>query len=180
MSNKTGLPGSAQPWGRTVDDRLNKLERATGLQSDVLKEMQGAVDKTVTAKFTVAQQWLNGVGPAKVSLLTPTLVQFVSSTGLFEVTVAASGLCMAGATLGVSFESDEYPADIYYDIPKWGVVSGSANADVRYVPFSCSRSNVMSTRPGVYKFSLYAFVNTTLTASSQAFLEDAQISVKAV
>jgi hypothetical protein len=142
--------------------------------------MQGAVDKTVVANFTLGQQWLNGVGPAKVSLTLPAQVQFVSSTGLFEVTVTASGLCMAGATLGVSFESDEYPATIYFDIPDRGVVSGSANADVRYVPFSGSRSTVLSTRPGVYKFSLYAFVNTTITASAQAFLHEAQLSVKAV
>lgn len=180
MSNKTGLPGSAQPWGRSVENRLGKLERTAGLTTDVLDGLQGAVDKTVVATFSLGQQFLNGVGPGKVDLTLPTEVQFVSSTGLFEVTVSASGMCMAGANLGVSFESLEYPIDIYFDVPQWGVVSGSADADVRYVPFSYSKSNIMSTRPGIYKFSLYAFVNTTITVNSQAFLQDAQISVKAV
>lgn len=179
MANKTGLPGSAQPWGRTVEDRLSKVERATGLNTAALDGMGSMVDKTVVATFSLGQQWLNGVN-GQSALTLPTEVQFVSSTGLFEVTVSASGMCMAGANLGVSFESLEYPANIYFDVPDYGVVAGSANADVRYVPFSASRSTIMNTRPGIYKFSLYAFVNTTITVNSQAFLQDAQISVKAV
>jgi hypothetical protein len=87
---------------------------------------------------------------------------------------------MAGANLGVSFESDEYPAEIYFDIPKYGVTGSCANADVRYAPFSGSRSTLFSNRPGVYKFSLYVSANTTTTANSLAFINEAQLSVKAV
>lgn len=179
MANKTGLPGSAEPWGRAVDKRLGKLEHSAGITAGVLDGMQSSVDKTVFANYELGQQILQGVS-GKVDLTIPTSVQFVSGTGLFEVTVSLGGLVMAGASLGCSFESDQFPPDIYFDIPAWGVVGSSANADVRYAPFSSSKSTIFSTRPGVYNFSLYLTTNTTITASSQAFVNKAQLSVKAV
>lgn len=179
MANKTGLPGSAEPWGRKVEDRLGKLEHKAGITADVLEGMQGSVDKTVYADFPDGQNIANGVS-GYTPLTWPTQVQFVSSTGLFEVTVSLSGLVAAGAKLGVSFESDEYPASISFDIPKYGVAASCASADTAYVPFSSSRSTVLSNRPGIYTFSLYVAANTTANASSLAFINEAQLSVKAV
>lgn len=179
MANKTGLPGSAEPWGRTVEGRLGKLEHKAGITADVLDGMQGSVDKTVYADFPYGQNIANGFS-GYTSIGWPTEVQFVTSTGLFEVTVSLSGLVLAGATLGVSFESDEYPASINFDIPKYGVVACGATADLGYTPFSSSKSTVLSNRPGVYNFSLYVIANTTANASSQAYINDAQLSVKAV
>lgn len=179
MANKTGLPGSAAPWGRDVESRLGKLERQAGLTSDTLDGLQAVVDKSVHAEFTVAQSFLNGVN-GKVPLDLPCQVQFVSSTGLFEVTVSLSGLILGGAWLGVSFESDEYPSNIYQGIPQYGVAAACAKADLAYVPFSSSKTTMFSNRPGVYKFSLYAVANTTATASALGYINDAQITVKAV
>lgn len=179
MANKTGLPSNAAPWGRTVESRLFNLERKAGITADVLGALQGSADKTVFASFTTGQNIANGVND-KVSLSWPTQVQYVSSTGIFEVTVSVDGLVMAGASLGVSFESLEYPSSIYFDIPKYGVVASCAEADVRYAPFSGSKSTIFSTRPGVYTFSLYAVANTTFNANSLAFIHECQLSVKAV
>lgn len=171
--------GGAAQWGRLIERRLDKVEQQAGITADAVKNLSQSLDKTVYAEFTLGQNIANGV-TGRVSLDLPTKVKFASSTGLFEVTVTLSGLVMAGATLGASFESLQYPADIYFDIPKYGVVSSSANADVRYSPFSGSRSTILSTRPGVYEFSLYVAANTTATVNSQAFIRDCQISVKAV
>lgn len=179
MANKTGLPGSAEPWGRAVDKRLGELEHRAGITSTTLEVMRGSVDKTVFADFPYGQNIANGV-TGKLAIDWPTEVQFVSSTGLFEVTVSMSGLVMAGATVGVSFESDEWPADIYFNIPAYGVVASCAAADVRYAAFSGSRSTIMSTRPGIFKLSLYVTADTTINANSQAYINDAQLSVKAV
>ena len=179
MTNKTGLPGSAEPWGRNVEKRLSKLEHKAEITDSVLDGMQGLVDKTVFADFELGQNIANGVN-GTLALTIPTEVQFVSGTGLFEVTVSLGGLVMAGATLGCSFQSDEYQPDIYFGIPKWGVVASCANADVRYAPFQSSKSTVLSARPGIYKFSLYLTADTTTTASAQAFVNKAQLSVKAV
>lgn len=179
MANKTGLPGSAEPWGRAVDKRLGELEHRAGITSTTLEGLQSSVDKTVFAAFDYGQNIANGVN-AKLTLDWPVEVQFVSSTGMFEVTVSASGLVMAGASLGISFESDEWPSDIYFDIPARGVVASCAEGDVRYAPFAGSRSTLISTRPGIFNLSLYAFANTTINASAQAFIHEAQLSVKAV
>lgn len=179
MANKTGLPGTAAPWARDVESRLGKLERQAGITADTLNGMQAVVDKSVHAEFVVSQNFANGVN-GKVPMDAPCQVQFVSSTGLFEVTVSLSGLVLGGAWLGVSFESDEYPSNIYQGIPQYGVVGASAKADLTYAPFSSSKTTMFSNRPGVYKFSLYAAANTTVTASAQAYINDAQLSVKAV
>jgi hypothetical protein len=82
--------------------------------------------------------------------------------------------------VGVSFESEEYPATIYQGIPQYGVIAGCAKADLNYVPFSSSKTTMFSARPGVYNFSLYAVADTTVTASAQGYINDAQLSVKAV
>lgn len=177
--NKTGLPGTAEPWGREVDKRLDVLERKSGIMADTLGGLQDSADKTVFAEFNTGQNIANGV-TGKIALTTPTQVQYVSSTGLFEVTVSLTGLVSAGATLGVSFESELYPSDIYFENARYGVTASCANADTRWVPFSGSRSTVLSARPGVYTFSLYAVAYTTVTASAQAFINQTQLSVKAV
>jgi len=180
MHNNSGLPGTAQPWGRSVDKRLTSLERRAGLTDAALTSGADA-DKTVLSNFTIGQNIANGVS-GTLPLDWPAQVQYVSSTGLFEVTVGLSGLVMAGAVLGVSFESEEFPADIYspFNIPKYGVVATSAKADVVWAPFSSSRSTVISTRPGIYKLNLYVLANTTATASAQAYIKECHLSVKAV
>lgn len=178
--NKTGLPGTAEPWGRDVERRLSGLEHRTGLLSGSLDNLQHSrADKTVFAEYNYGMNISNGVN-GKVALDQPVSVQYVTSTGLFEVTVSLSGLVMAGATLGLSFESEEYPSDVYFDIPRYGVAGSCANADVRYAPLAASRSTVITARPGTYQFNLYAWANNTATANSTAYIHKAQLSVKAV
>jgi hypothetical protein len=178
--NKTGLPGSAEPWGRDVEKRIGKLERRTGLMSGVLDDFQHSrADKSVFAEYNYGMNLANGAS-GKVALDFPVLVQYVTSTGLFEVTVSLAGLVMGGSTLGLSFESDEYPSDVYFDMPKYGVSGSCAASESRYIPLTGSRSTVISARPGIYDLSLYAWVNNTASASAQAYIHRAQLSVKAV
>ena len=178
--NKTGLPGSAEPWGRTVEKRLGKLEHQTGIMSGVLDEaLHTRANKTVFAEYNFGMNIANGVN-GKVALDLPVQVQYVTSTGLFEVTVSLSGLVVGGATLGLSFEGDQYPSDVYFDMPKYGISGSCAVDELRYLPVTGSRSTVITARPGPYTLNLYAWANNTASAQSQAFIHKAQLSVKAV
>jgi len=177
--SKVALLGRATPWGRWLERRVDALERKLNVTSDTVNGMQESFDKTVYANYDHAMNIDNGVN-GKLALSIPTECQYVSSTGLFEVTVSASGLVLGGGTLGVSFESDQFPSDLYFDIPAYGVVAGSSGNELRYVPFAGSRSTIISTRPGVYNFSLYAIANTAQNANSIAYLHKCQLSVKAV
>jgi hypothetical protein len=179
VANKTGLPGSAEPWGRDVEKRLHTLEHKADITSDVLDGMQSYVDKTVTASFETGQSVLNGV-VGKVIPTTPVAVKYVSGTGLFEVTVTLAGLVSFGSVLGAGFESQEWPYDVYFEIPSNGPVATCALTENRWVPFAQSRSTIISSRPGVFDLSLYLYANTTQNASAQAFLNKVQLSVKAV
>ena len=177
--SKVGLLGKATQWGRSIENRLDVVERGLNVTNSAVSGLRDVLDKTVYKDYNFSQNIVNGVN-GKVALDLPTEVQFVSSTGLFEVTVSASGLVSYGSTLGVSFESNEFPYDVYFDMPKGGVVASCTPTDTRWVPFAGSRSTVVSVRPGIYKFSLYAYANCTATAQAVAFLHHSQISVKAV
>lgn len=177
--NVTSLPGSAVPWGRRTESRLETLENTLKVTADTVDGLQGAVDKTVVAGFELGQSFLNGV-IGKVAPNDAVAVQFVSSTGLFEVTVTLAGLNSYGSVLGAGFESPEWPYDIYFEIPRNGPVAACAPTESRWVPFAASRSTIISTRPGVYNLSLYFYTNTTQNVSSQAFANKCQLSVKAV
>lgn len=179
MANKTGLPGSAEPWGRSVESRLSGLEHRAGITSDVLDGLQDSVDKTVVAGAESGQNFLNGVS-GKVASNSPVEVQYVSSTGLFEVTVSLAGLVSYGSIIGAGFEAEQWPYDVYFEIPSNGPVASCAVTEARWVPFAQSRSTIISTRPGVYNLSLYFYANTTQNTSSQAFVNKVQLSVKAV
>lgn len=178
--NRSGLPGSAEPWGRDVEKRLGKLEHKTGLTATALDTLQHSrADKTVYAEYNYGMNLANGIN-GKVALDYPVEVQYVSSTGLFEVTVSLAGLVLGGSTLGLSFEGDEFPSDVYFDMPKYGVSGSCATGELRYIPLTGSRSTVISARPGVYNMSLYAWCNNTASAQALAYIQKAQLSVKAV
>lgn len=181
MVNQTvnSLPSSSVPWGRKVESRLDDIESTLGIHTDELGNLAGQVDKSVTAFYETPMTFANGISGKQV-LTTPTSVQFVSGTGMFQVTVSMEGLSQAGANIGFGFEAPEFPFDSYFGLPKYGVSGSSAQADNRYIPLALSRSTTFTTRPGVYGFSLYALVDTTITASSQAYLLRGQISVRAV
>lgn len=175
----SSLPGSAIPWGRKTETRLGDVELLSRRNAEDIAALRGPVDKTVVASFNTGQNIAYNV-TGKVALSTPTVAQYVSSTGLFEVTVSLAGLVMAGGILGLGFEHELFPYETYFDSPKNGVVGSCDPSDTRWVPFSGSRSTIISTRPGVYALSLYLHVNTTQNATSKAFVDDAQISIKAV
>lgn len=173
------LPGSAVPWGRFMEGRVKKLENRLNIVSDTLDAMGSQVDKTVFTSYEYGMNISNGAN-GRLSLDQPTNVQFVSGSGLFEVTVTLAGLVSYGAVLGAGFESDEYPYETYFDIPRYGVVASCAPTDTRWVPFASSRATILSARPGVYTFNLFLHAVTTQNAQSVAFVNKAQISVKAV
>lgn len=179
MANKTGLPGTAMPWGRKTDNRLDRLEHRLNLTSDAVDGILGPVDKTVVAGFELGQSFLNGVN-GKVAPNSPVGLQYVSSTGLFEVSISLAGLLSYGSVLGAGFESVEWPYDVYFDIPSNGPVASCGPTESRWVPFAQSRSTIVSSRPGVFNLSLYFFANTTQNLDSQAFVNKVQLSAKAV
>lgn len=179
MANKTGLPGSAEPWGRKTDSRLDRLEHMLNVTSAAVDGMLGQVDKTVVASFELGQSILNGVS-GRVEPNSPVALQYVSGTGLFEVTISLAGLNSYGSVLGAGFESIEWPYDVYFEIPRNGPVASCSPSETRWVPFAQSRSTIVSARPGVFNLSLYLYANTTQNANSQAFLNKVQLSVKAV
>ena len=179
MVSNSGLPGTAVPWGRKTDGRLDRLEHRLNLTSDAVDGMLGSADKTVVAGFELGQSILNGVS-GRVEPSSPVALQYVSSTGLFEVTVTLAGLNSYGSVLGAGFESDEWPYNVYFEIPSNGPVASCAPTESRWVPFAASRSTIVSSRPGVFNLSLYFYANTTQNASSQAFVNKVQLSVKAV
>lgn len=173
------LPGNAVPWGRLMESRTTQLENTVERINSTLGGMQSSVDKTVYTSYDYGMNIANGVN-GKLAFDGPTDVQFVSSTGLFEVTVTLAGLVTYGAVLGAGFEAEEFPYSTYFDIPSNGVVASCSPTDTRWVPFAGSRSTVVSTRPGVYNFNLYLHAVTNQNASSVAFVNKAQISIKAV
>lgn len=178
-NHNMGLPGTAVPWGRKIDHRLHEVEHKLGITSDAVDGMLGPMDKTVVSSFELGQSILNGVS-GRVEPNSAVAVQYVSSTGLFEVTVSLAGLVSYGAVLGAGFEADEWPYDIYFEIPRNGPVASCAVTEARWFPFAISRSTVISSRSGVFDLSLYLYANTTQNASSQAFVNKVQLSVKAV
>lgn len=116
----------------------------------------------------------------KVAPTIATNLRYVSTTGLFEVTVSLAGLVRDGAILGASFESAEVPYEVYYDIPRYGVVAQAPLGQTTWKPFSASYSTVISTRPGTQDLSLYLYGICTAGASSAGFVKRARLSVKAV
>jgi hypothetical protein len=181
VSNKatvSTLPGASVPWGRTVEKRLLKVESTLGVHQETIDKFGSQVDKTVVATYDFGMNIGPGV-TGKLALDQPTNVKFISSTGLFEVTVSIAGLVSNGSIMGIGFESDAHPYDVYFDFPVDGVVGTCLPTDNRWVPVAASRSTILTTRPGVFSANLYLHVNNTGT-TAQAFLKKAQLSIKAV
>lgn len=173
------LPGNAVPWGRKVESRLDKVESTLNIHNAALDALGSQVDKTVYTSYEYGLNIANGT-TGRLDFDQPTSVQFVSGTGLFEVTVSLAGLVSYGAVLGACFESEQYPYETYFDIPSYGVVASCAPTDDRWVPFASSRSTILSNRPGIYVFNLYLHAAANQNATSAAYVNKAQISVKAV
>lgn len=177
-NNLRGLPTTVVPWARTVEDRVRGAERFLARLGYNVASMPDA-DKTVYSEYSLGQNIAVGT-TGKVALNTPVLVHYVSSTGLFEVTVSLAGLVRDGATLGASFESNENPYSVEYDIPQYGVVAQAPAGQTTWKPFSASYSTVVSTRPGGQDLSMYLYAICTTGANSAAFVKRARLSVKAV
>lgn len=182
MSSKNDvstLPGPSIPWGRTVENRLKSVENTLNITKSAVDGMGDRVDQTVYASYEYGQNIANAT-LGRVALDQPCEVQFVSGTGLFEVTVTMGGLVQTGGVLGLGFEGTLWPYESYFDIPSYGVVATCDPGDTRWVPFAGSRSTVISARPGVYNFALYLHANMTVNATAVGYLNKAQLVVKAV
>lgn len=173
------LPSRSVPWGRKVEDRLKTVENTLNIAKDTLDAVSGRVDKTVFATYDFGQNIANGTN-GRVDLNLPVSVQFVSGTGAFEITVSMGGLVSYGAVLGLGYEGTLWPYEVYFDMPSEGVVGTCGLTDSRWVPLAFSRSTIVTTRPGVYDLSLYIHAVTNQNVNSVAYLQQAQLSVKAV
>ena len=174
----SGVPPKAQPWARAVDGDLKRIKRSLGILDTNLSAIPD-LDKAVFSEFSTGQNLAVGTN-GRVEPTVPIKVRFVSSTGLFEVTVTLSGLVRDGAIFGAGFESLEVPYDVAFDIPRYGVAHSAPLAQTAWSPFSSSTSTVLSTRPGVQDLSLYLYGVCTQGANSAAYLKSARLSVKAV
>lgn len=170
-----GLPSTMLPWARDVESRLDSLTSALRR----LGTKPGDADKTVFSEYSLGQNIASGV-TGKVALNSPVALRYVSTTGLFEVTVSLAGLVRDGATLGAGFESAELPYEVSFDLPRYGVVAQAPAGQVPWKPFSASYSTVISSRPGVQDLSLYLYALCTTSANSAAYVKRARLSVKAV
>jgi hypothetical protein len=173
-----GIPPTGQQWARGVEADLKNVKRKLGIVGDALAGVP-ELDKTVYAEFSNGQNISSGVS-GKVAPSQPVKVRFVSSTGLFEVTVSLAGLVRDGAIFGAGFESQEIPSVIEYDIPKDGVVSSAPIGQTSWTPFAASYSTVITARPGVQDLSLYLYAVCTAGEYSAAYLKRTRLSVKAV
>lgn len=173
-----GVQPAALPWARTVESRLAEAGKALGNLGYSISSIPDA-DKTVYSEFNLGQNIvLSTLGRVEPTIATA--VQYQSSTGLFEVTVSLAGLVRDGAILGASFESAENPYEIYFGIPKYGVVQSCVPGTTTWKPFSASYTTVFSSRPGTQQLALYFYADCTAGANSAAFVSRARISVKAV
>jgi hypothetical protein len=173
-----GVPPTAQPWARRMEKRVSDAERQLGILDTGLSSVP-ELDKTVFFETSTNQNIPVGTA-GRVELTTPVAVRFVSSTGLFEVTVSLAGLVRDGAIFGASFESAEVPYEVSYDLPKFGVSFAAPQGQTAWCPFSQSYSTVLSTRPGVQSLSMYLYGVCNTGTNSAAFLKRARLSVKAV
>jgi hypothetical protein len=169
-----GVPTNVLPWARTVESRLDSLAAAVGR----LGGKPGTADKTVYAESGAQNLSLGTNG--KVSPSTAVALRYLSTSGLYEVTVSLAGLVRDGAIMGAGFESVDYPYQIDYDVPRYGVVAQAPVGQTAWKPFSASYSTVISARPGVQDLSLYLYGVCTVGANSAGFVNRARLSVKAV
>lgn len=173
-----GVPPTAQPWARGIEADLKEAKRKLGIL-DKANAAGPGLDQAVFYETATAQN----IGPAesgKVDPTNPVAVRYVTSTGLFEVTVSLSGLVRDGATLAAGFESEEFPFEVKYDLPKYATTFSAPIGQTAWSPFSQSYSTVLSTRPGVKDLSLYFYAVCTAGPNSFAFVHRALLSVRPV
>lgn len=170
-----GVPSSTLPWARNVESRLDDLGRMVTSLGAKPKN----ADKAAYSEYTTGQNIASGTN-GKVLPTSPVALRYVSSTGMFEVTVSLAGLVRDGAILGAGFESAELPYETTYDIPRFGVVDQAPAGQIPWKPFSASYSTVISTRPGVQDLNLYLYAVCTTSANSAGFVKRVRLSVKAV
>lgn len=179
MSESTnGLPPSAQPWGRRVDARIQRVFRALNLQDEDIKGVP-TPDKTVTkghVSFASVTSGQSGILPTGRDFQ----VAYTSTTGLFEVTVSLGGLVREGGRIGVGFTSGEYPPLVNNGVLRDGVQFSAPEGQINYVPFSASYSTVVSGRIGTHYLDLFLWADTTFATNSAVYAEQASITVKAV
>lgn len=173
-----GVTPAAAPWARSVETRLGTLSGALGRLGVSLSALPDA-DKTVFSEFSLGQNIALGTN-GKVAPNSPVLTRYVTGTGLFEVTVSLAGLVRDGAILGAGFESDEFPYEVSFDLPRYGVAGQAPLGQTSWMPFSSSYSTVLTSRPGVKDLSLYLYSVCTAGANSAAYVKRCRLSVKAV
>jgi len=169
-----GVPTNVLPWARTVESRLEELKSALGS----LGGKPGTADKTVYAESGL--QNISYGTNGRVDPTTAVALRYLSTSGLFEVTVSLAGMVRDGAIMGAGFETTSIPYEVTYDIPKYGVVAQAPIGQTAWKPFSASYSTVISARPGVQDLSLYLYGVCTTSVNSAGFVSRARLSVKAV
>lgn len=174
-NNLKGITPGAMPWARTVESRFADIQnslRYLGVKSP-------DADKAVYSEDPYGQNIALGFS-GKVPPNNKVAVRYVTSTGIFEVTVSLAGLVRDGAILGASFESQDIPYEVTYDIPTYGVVEQAPVGQTAWKPFSASYSTVLNSRPGIQDLSLYLYSVCTAGANSAAYVKRCRLSVKAV
>lgn len=172
------VPPAAQPWARGVEANLKDINRKLGIVSSSIGSLP-SLDKTVTSEYSGGKNMAAGTS-GKAAPPVPVAVRFVSSTGLFEVTVSLAGMVRDGAVFGAGFESGDIASEIEFDLPKNGVAFAAPLGQTQWLPFSQSYSTILSVRPGVQDLSLYLYAVTTAVPNSAAYLKRARLTVKAV
>jgi hypothetical protein len=170
-----GIAPGAMPWARSVESRFADISaslKRLGVSSP-------DTDKAVFSEFSTGQNLELGFS-GKALPTAPVAVRYVSSTGIFEVTVSLAGLVRDGAILGAGFESLDVPYQVDFDLPLYGVVQQAPVGPTAWKPFSASYSTVLSTRPGVQDLSLYLYGVCTAGVASAAYVKRCRLSVKAV
>jgi hypothetical protein len=170
-----GITPGAMPWARTVESRFADIQRSLGY----LGVKAPDVDRAVFSEDPYGQNIALGFS-GRVPPNNPVAVRYVSSTGIFEVTVSLAGLVRDGAILGAGFESQDVAYEVNYDIPVYGVVDQAPLGQTAWKPFSASYSTVLNSRQGVQNLSLYLYSVCTAGANSAAYVKRCRLSVKAV
>lgn len=170
-----GITPAALPWARSVEKRIGDLTASVSR----LGAKPTDADKTAYSEYSSGQNLAVGTN-GRVAPTVPVALRYVSTTGLFEVTVSLAGMVRDGATLGASFETEDYPYDVLYDVPTFGVVAQAPVGQTAWKPFSASYSTVISSRPGVKDLNLYLYAVCTAGANSAGYVKRVRLSVKAV
>ena len=92
-----GITPAALPWARSVEKRIGDLTASVSR----LGAKPTDADKTAYSEYSSGQNLAVGTN-GRVAPTVPVALRYVSTTGLFEVTVSLAGMVRDGATLGLA------------------------------------------------------------------------------